>query len=272
MNVSLLKFKIMRQLILLILNSTTLIFALLMNYLSGTGKFGASVADISAMYQTPFTPAGYAFSIWGLIYIMLIAFVIHQWYAAYRLKDNKELTQAGLWFSLANLANGMWIYAWTNNMITLSMVIMIVLLISLIMLSLRLHLETWDAPFRIILFVWWPLVIYLGWIVTATVANATVWLVSIGCQGGPMTPSEWTIILIIIATLVYAFLIYYRNMREAAGVGIWALVAIAIRHWNSQVDIAWTALGTAVLLFIYIVWHGYMNRDTSPMQKLKEKL
>ncbi len=262
----------MRKLILLILNSVTLIFALAMNYLAGTGKFGASVADISAMYQNPFTPAGYAFSIWGLIYILLIAFLIHQWYAAYRLGDKTELKQAGLWFSLANLANGMWIYAWTSNMIALSMIIMLILLLSLVILSLRMHLETWDAPLRIIVFVWWPLVIYLGWIITATVANATVWLVSIGWQGGPMTPSEWTIVLIIIATLIYAFLIYYRNMREAAAVGIWALVAIAVRHWSSQVDIAWTALGAAVLLFIYISWHGYMNRETSPMQKLKEEM
>ena len=53
-----------------ILNAVALVATVVINYLSNTGVFnGETMATISAKYQNLFTPAGYAFSIWGLIYL-----------------------------------------------------------------------------------------------------------------------------------------------------------------------------------------------------------
>lgn len=260
----------MKRISLLLANTITLIFALMMNSLQGSQLFnGTTVGEISAKYDTLFTPAGYAFAVWGVIYLMLIAFVAYQWFSWFKQKEDTKLKQTGWWFALGNLANGFWIVAWLNEQLGLSVLLILVLLFSLIKLTIRLRLETWDAPVRIIAFVWWPICIYIGWIIVASVANISVFLVSIGWQGGFISPKIWSVILIITATLIYLILIKARNMREAAAVGIWALVAIAVKQWQINQEIVIAALAASAILFITVSAHGYQNRKTSPFEKLK---
>jgi hypothetical protein len=260
----------MKQTIYLILNSLTLIFALAMNYLSGTGALGGlSVGEVSAMYENLFTPAGYAFAIWGLIYLLLIAFTGFQWYNLLKKQPDHELAKTGFWFALSNIANGLWIYAWLNSFLGISILLMLLLLISLIVLTFQLRLEIWDAPLRIIAFVWWPITIYLGWITVATVANFAAYFVSIGWDGGFLSETTWTIIMIITATIIYILLIYYRNMREAAIVGVWALVAIAVKQWELNTNVVYAAIIASTILFLYVTIHGFKNRKTSPLLKIK---
>ena len=253
---------------LLIINTLSLIFALVMNYLSGTGAIaGKNVGEVSRMYDNLFTPAGYAFAIWGLIYLLLMAFVAHQWYAWLIRREDRELKQTGIWFTVSNIANGAWIVAWLNLNMGISLLIMGVLLFSLIMLTKRLNLERWDAPLRIIAFVWWPVTVYLGWIIVATVANTTVFLKSLGWDGSPISEVTWVKILIVVAALIYLLLIYYRNMREAGAVGIWALIAIALRHWSDHPNIAWWALVAIAVLFVVSALQAWQNRATLPVIK-----
>ncbi|MFW5774156.1 MAG: hypothetical protein ACOCWD_05680 [Tangfeifania sp.] len=260
----------MKRISLLLVNTITLILALVMNSLQGSQFFnGTTVSEVSAKYETLFTPAGYAFAIWGIIYLMLIAFVAYQWFAWVKRKEDTELKQTGWWFALGNLANGFWIVAWLNEQLGLSVFLILILLFSLIMLTIRLRLETWDAPVRIIAFVWWPICIYVGWIIVATVANISVFLVSTGWQGGFMSPETWTMIMIVAATIIYLLLIKTRNMREAAVVGIWALVAIAAKQWQVNQGIVTTALAASAILFVAVLVHGFKNRKTSPFEKLK---
>lgn len=260
----------MKRISLLLANTITLIFALVMNSLQGSQLFnGTTVGEVSAKYETLFTPAGYAFAIWGIIYLLLIAFVVFQWVATFKQKENNELKQTGLWFALGNLANGFWIVAWLNEKLGLSVLLILILLFSLIMLTIRLRLETWDAPVRIIAFVWWPICIYLGWIIVASVANISVFLVSIDWQGGFISPQIWTIIMIVAATIIYLILIKTRNMREAAAVGIWALIATAVKQWQVNQEIVIAALAASAILFIVVSVHGFKNRKTSPFEKMK---
>lgn len=260
----------MKQIALLLINTISLIFALVMNGLAGSTVFnGKTVGEVSRQYDTLFAPAGYAFAIWGLIYLLLILFVCYQWFAWFKHKEDQELKQTGIWFAVGNVANGLWIIAWLNESVGISVLLMFVLLASLIVLTARLRLEIWDAPVRVIAFVWWPIVFYLGWIVVAAVANVAAYLVSIGWDGGFMSAPTWTIFLIGIATLIYLFLVLYRNMREAALVGIWALIAIAVRQWQAHDEIAISAVIGAAILLAVVSWHGYNNRETSPVKKLK---
>jgi cbb3-type cytochrome oxidase subunit 3 len=258
----------MRPIVLLLANTLSLLFALAMNALAGSAVFdGKTVGEVSRTYDTLFAPAGYAFAIWGLIYLLLVVFVGYQWFAWHRHKRDRELRQAGLWLIVANLANGFWIVAWLSESIGVSVLLILALLVSLLVLMVRLRLEVWDAPLRIVVLVWWPLVIYLGWIVVASVANVAAWLVSLGWNGMFMTASTWTILLISLATLIYLGLVYTRNMREAALVGIWAFVAIAARQWQAHAEIAAAALIGAAILLAAVAWHTYQNWESSPLEK-----
>ena len=259
----------MKQINLLIINTLTLAFALVLNGLAGSGVFnGTSVGDISAKYDTLIAPAGYAFAIWGIIYLLLLLFVAYQWYAWFSKREDTALKQTGLWFALGNIANGLWIVAWLNESMSISVLLIFILLFSLIMLTLRLRLEIWDAPLRTIIFVWWPICIYLGWIVVASVANVAAYLVSLGWEGGFLSPSTWTVVMIAIATGIYLFVTFARNMREAAVVGIWAFIAIAVKQWSVHDGIVFAALAGAGILLIVVSWHGYKNRASSPFKKL----
>ncbi|MEJ2594020.1 MAG: hypothetical protein P8100_02565 [bacterium] len=62
----------------MILNTVTLAFTLFFNYFSGTGYFGKTITEASALNQTLITPAGYVFAIWGQLYLFLAAFIGYQ--------------------------------------------------------------------------------------------------------------------------------------------------------------------------------------------------
>ena len=143
------------------------------NYLSNTGIIeGKTVGSISDQYDNLFPPAAYAFAIWGVIYLALLAFAVNQLFKAF--KDSKysdTIVKIGPWFSIANLANAAWIWFWLNEELALSVLLMLVILFSLIKATLRLNLIKEDAPFKVKALVNWSVGIYLGWISVATIAN-----------------------------------------------------------------------------------------------------
>lgn len=260
----------MKPLLLLLFNTFTMAGALLLNYLAGSGKLsGKSIGAVSAAYPTLITPASYAFSIWGLIYLLLVAFLGYQWVNFFKNNNEDSLEKCGIWFSLASVANGLWVFVFVHESLGLSVLLIFLLLFSLLMLVLRLKLEVWDAPLRIIVFVWWPICIYTGWMVVATATNVAVYLKSIGWSGGFLSPEVWAIAVLIAAAGIYLFLIYARNMREAALVGVWGFIAIAYKQWESQGAVVLTALLAAGLLFVVSAHHGIKNQATSPYKKLK---
>ena len=252
------------------LNTVSLLVMLSGNYFWGSGALGTTtVGEISAKYTTLITPAGYAFSIWGIIYLLLIAFVVYQWVNRSPEKDRESLEPSGPWFLISNLANLGWLIAWTNDQIGWSLVLMALLLFSLIRLAIRLRLEIWDAPVRIIGLVWWPICIYIGWIVLAAVLNVAVYLKSIGWTGGPLSESQWAITMILAAGLIYLFLTFNRNMRETSFVGIWGLVAIMIALPPDEAAIWWTALVVSVVIFTAANVHAMKNTYTLPFNKIR---
>ncbi|PRY86519.1 hypothetical protein CLW00_1086 [Mongoliibacter ruber] len=259
----------MKNIILLIFNSLTFVLTLYLNYLFGAGVGDRkSVGEISSQFDTLITPAGYAFSIWGLIYLMLFGFLVYQWITYFRNNSHKSLAPSSFWFGLSNLLNALWIVVWTSELIGLSSLVIFGLLASLLVLVFRLKLEIWDAPLSIIAFVWWPICIYTGWIVVASVVNLSVWFYTLNIfQNEPL----WTIIVLMVATGIYLFLTFKRNMREAAVVGVWAFVAISVKQWDVNQEVAYTALLLVGLLTIAVSYHAFVNRSTNPITKIFQR-
>ena len=254
-----------------ILNSISILAVIAINGIAGsTGIFGETVGSVSDKYNTLFTPAGYAFSIWGIIYLGLIAFAIFQNIRAFMNDTDSEfILQIGPWMVLNSLANIAWIFAWLSEHIGLSLLLMLIILSTLIVMINRLNMERWDASFPIIAFIWWPICIYSGWIAVATIANVSAFLVSIQWLA-LFSAINWTVIMILVAVALNLLMIRFRNMREFAAVGVWALLAIALRHWDAIELIQWTALLGALVLFIALSVHAYINRSTSPHMKFRE--
>ena len=248
-----------------IANGIALIVTIIINYLSNTGIFnGNTMATISASYQNHFTPAGYAFSIWGLIYIGLLAFVIYQGRSLFKNipEEDNSMLQIGWWFVVSCIANCLWIIAWLYDYIGLSVVIMLVLLMALIKIIINTRMELEDAPFKKIAFVWWPFCLYSGWITVALIANIAAWLTKVHWDGFGISEITWTMIMIVVAGAVNLLMTWKRNMREYALVGAWALIAIAVANGEATPSIVKTAIGVAALLLISSSIHAYKNRKT----------
>jgi hypothetical protein len=152
-------------------NLITVILALAVNVLASALPLnGQNTGEISDRFQVYFVPAGYVFSIWGIIYIGWIAFIIFQFLPSQ--KESPRLRRLGYLFALSNLANAAWLFCWHYNLFGLSVLVMLALLGLLIASYLRLnvnhsfvqHVEYWsvDVLFSV-----------MGWITVATVANIT---------------------------------------------------------------------------------------------------
>ncbi len=256
-----------------IVNFLSVILVLAVNGLSQAQRWNdTTIGEMSDLYTNLFTPAGYAFSIWGLIFLMLIGYSIFQIRRAlYSEKESPFIEQTGWWFALANVLNAAWVVAFTFQYVGLSVIIMIGILVSLLQIIRNTNMERWDAPIEVIAFVWWPICIYSGWIAVATIANFSAFFSSLDMKGTELNQIVWTMVMITIAVLINVLMVWLRNMREFAAVAIWALVAIFVRHQEQYESIAYYALSGAVVLFFVTSVHAFKNRDTAPPIKLKER-
>ena len=249
-----------------ILNLIVFILVILFNYFSNTGAInGETMGSVSAEFQNLFTPAGYAFSIWGLIYLALAGFVIFQLVST---RGREEADKIGWWFVISGLLNIAWIFAWLNYYTGLSVLIMIMLLISLIMIIWNTRMELDDAALPVIAFVWWPFSFYSGWITVALIANTAAWLTAIEWNGFGISETTWTLIMIFAALLINLIITWTRNMREFALVGAWGLIAVGIANRGEHEILFWTAIIAAGILVMSSGIHGFKNRETSPWKQL----
>lgn len=253
-----------------ILNILAFLAMVVTNYFAEAGKIaGETMNSVSVKYQTMFTPADYAFSIWGLIYFSLLGFVIFQARDLFKPNDRKNIAlQINWWFCVSCLANIFWIISWLNEHLLLSVVIMSILLFSLIKIILNTRMELDDEPLSVIGFVWWPFSFYSGWITVALIANVAALLSTSGWDLLGLTEEFWTIIMIVVTGGINLWITWTRNMREFALVGAWALVAIAVANWNTSLYIVISSITVAATLLISSSIHGYKNRKTSPWKKL----
>ncbi|MDX1543246.1 MAG: tryptophan-rich sensory protein [Christiangramia sp.] len=253
-----------------VFNFLSVILSLAINFLAQTGQInGKTIGEISDKYPNLFTPADYAFSIWGIIFISLLAFSGYMLYQAFSNgKYTDFIRNTSGWFIVTNIAMSCWIIAWLYEYIGLSVIFMFLILTKLLKIILNNDMEQWDAPIQIIAFYWWPICLFSGWISVAVIANMASYLSKIGWDGAIFSEVEWTVIMIGVATIINLLMIHLRNMREYAAVGIWALVAIYVRHQGTEELIAKTAMGAAILLLLNTAYHAFINRKTNPVYRL----
>lgn len=231
---------------------------------------GLNTAQISDRFKVYFVPAGYVFSIWGLIYLGLIAFAIFQALPSQR--ENPRLRATGWWVSLGGLANIAWIFLWHYELFPLTVIAMLVLLASLIITYLHLEIgrdvvstaEKWAARLTFS--------IYLGWITVATIANITDLLDYLKWDRFGIAPEIWMGI-VLAAVLVIAVLMNITRRDVAYGLVIlWALAGISVKHADIQaVDVpTWITFGLVALslvLALFLPRRPFVLKPTENMER-----
>jgi benzodiazapine receptor len=216
------------------MNIIAFVLTVLVNGLAGSTTLlgGKSTAEISNMNSTLITPAGYVFSIWGVIYILLGIFVVFQ--ALPSEKGKGYQNRIGWLFVLSSLLNIFWLFLWQYEYLSLSVVLMFLLLATLIAIYLRLNIGKSAVSLREKLAVHLPFSVYLGWITIASIANVAVFLVSENWDGFGISQETWAALIIIIALLITLLVIVTRKDVAYGLVIIWALVGIAMKQSENQ--------------------------------------
>ena len=239
---------VVRQLVNVLITLAVIVINTLANALPLNGLNTGEISDRFAIF---FVPAGYVFSIWGLIYLGLLAFAIYQALPAQR--ENPHVARIGYAYALSGIANIAWIFFWHYERFALTLPAMLVILGSLIFIFLRLwqgRAEMRSADRWVIAL---PFNIYLGWISVATVANVTQLLYYLGWGGWGIAPEVWALVMLIVAAgIAIAMSVRHQNVAYA-GVFVWAYIGIAVKHADTALVGAPAGILAAVIGAVLLV-------------------
>ena len=229
-----------------VLNIAALIVTVAVNALANILPFnGLSTGAISNSFPSLVTPAGYVFSIWGLIYLLLAVFVIYQALPAQR--HNPRLVRLGYLFVLSCALNIAWLFTWHYLLIPLSLPVMLGLLGTLILIYQRLEVGQSHVSRGETLAVRLTFSVYLGWITVATITNVSVLLLE---RGVPLdwTSPFWAFTALAAATFVGLTMLRRRGDVAYALVLMWAFIGIAVAQWGNEALLVLSAVAAAAYL------------------------
>lgn len=235
------------------LNVLAFILTVIVNSLAGSTTIigGKNTAQVSYMYPTLITPAGYVFSIWGIIYILLGVFVVYQALGSVQRKEFQK--KIGWLFVLSCAANIAWLFLWQFEYLGLSIIFMFLLLASLSFIYLRLGIGKSKVSKTEKLVVHLPFSVYLGWITIASIANVAVTLVSVNWDGFGISSTTWSALVIIVALLITLTVLATRKDVAYALVIIWALVGISVNQSGNQAIAMLTEIGAVIVAIALVV-------------------
>ncbi|PIE35466.1 tryptophan-rich sensory protein [candidate division KSB3 bacterium] len=237
-----------------IANVAAFLLMLLMNGLAnGLPINGKTTGEISDAFPVLFTPAPMTFVIRGVIYLLLLAYVIYQILPAQHTALFQQ--QIGLWFVISCCLNAAWRFCWHYEQFVPTLLIMLGLLVSLWAIYRRLHIGRRTVPPLEWWFVHLPFSAYFGWISVATIANLTIVLATCGLGNLGLPPVLFTSLLMLFAEGLGIFMATHRNEMVYPLVIVWALIGIARRHHTTHISLSVIAaiLASALVMVIVIV-------------------
>ena len=230
------------------------------NFLAATGRLnGVDTGAISDKYTTPVTPAGYAFSIWSLIYTGLIAFSVWQLLPANRAR----FANIRSFYILSCALNCGWLYMWHSEQIAICSLLLLLLAVTLFFINL--YLRRTEGPGD-----YWlakaPFGIYFGWVTAATLVNFAILMVYWRVD---LSVTAWTIIsvalILLAATLGVLIRIRLNNYLYPLAVA-WALTAIGVKQSGHTLVVVATAIGTIACLIASLSFVLNMPSSDKPRE------
>ncbi len=207
---------------------------------------GLETGEISDRFDIFFVPAGYVFSIWGLIYLALIIYTIYQVLPGQA--ENPTLKKIAPLYWIGSLANSVWIFLWHYEVFSLTVIAMVAILVTLISIG-RILVETSGLEKWLVRL---PFSIYLGWISVATIANVSQNLYLFEWNGWGLDPLVWAVLLLAVASLLGILKSLMENDNPYSFVLIWAFIGITVSQAGSSlvVTAAWSGVIILILAII----------------------
>jgi hypothetical protein len=224
---------------------------IIMNYLANALPLnGKSTGALSDQYSNLFVPAGITFSIWGIIYLLLLIFIVLQFLPTYG-----EVVKRISPFIVLNFGlNALWIFVWHYEFVVASVLVMLGLLYSLIQINKELNVYSFE--YAKITFG-----VYLGWICIATIANFTTLLIDIQWNAFTIPHEYWTMIMIGVGVIIVAATMAKLNRYVAFSV-CWAFLGIYLKRQADYPAIAYFAVTALVVLALFFIALQFRIRNS----------
>ena len=227
---------------------------ILLNVLSNALPInGQTMAEISAKYPSLFTPAGFTFSIWGVIYLGLLVFVV--WQALPAQRGNQKVAGISTFFKVNCLMNALWIIVWHYDLLALSFIVMLAILATLILIYRSLISLIDAAPFTEHLTLYLPFSLYTGWISLATIANVSVLQYANGWDSVWLSAVQWTLLKLAIAGAIGSTMVLrYRDVPFVL-VLAWGAYGISVMQ-SATPEVSGAAMTLSLLALILAAADG----------------
>ena len=204
---------------------------------------GITTGEISDLIPSLFTPVGFTFAIWGVIYLLL-----GYWVLVPVMQEERLSSTGSVFFVVSCIANMVWIFLWHYQIWWATEIAMLVILISLIALSVEMRRSRFSRGRAMMI----PISVYLGWISVATIANTSVLLITRGFTGGDMAVF-WTMGMMLVALLLGVIALRAKRDWAFALVIVWANFGIFSRWYGVDLLLSGTAFATMILLALGII-------------------
>ncbi len=238
-----------------IINIFAVAFTIIMNMLANILPFnGVTTGDVADNFLNYFTPLGYVFAIWGVIYILLFVFVFYQAKASQ--VGEEYLSRIGYLYLIGAFLNVAWLlvfhYSYGNDPLLLWTEPLIAgLLVVLLITYIKLEIGVKEVPLKQKLAIHLPVSVYAGWISLATIAN-TASVLNTYLEISLDDQYLWTALVLVVALLITSLMIVLRRDIAYALVVVWAAPGIALK-WPSISIIFWTATLVTVIVILLIL-------------------
>lgn len=229
------------------------VFAVVVPIVQNLGGFGLTQAEFAADGNQTLQVAGYAFSIWGLLYLGLLIYAGRQ--ALPQTGESVLINRMGWPSAVAMFGIGMWIIAAALNLKAASVIIIFASLLALLvpLLATAKTIRTTGALDRDRWFLIWPLAALAGWLTIASPLNLITTATAFEALPALLSPTAWAIVAIVIVVLVaIEVTLYLRTMAYSLPIA-WGLVGAFVAEQERNPLLGFTALGAAFLLVVAAV-------------------
>ncbi|MCW0378421.1 hypothetical protein NB697_001267 [Xanthomonas sacchari] len=227
----------------------------LVAWFSQRGAFGPTNGAISDRYPTLIVAAGYAFAIWGVIFLLDLAFGL--WQSSARRRRISALAQVRMPAALGFALTAAWMPVFSQQHFLLALAVIWTALAAMLLAALRLSRdptpESGQTPWA-----WLPLSLHAGWLSLAAFLNTAQVIVAYRWLSTErMLP--WSLVLFALAAaLLLGMNRAMRGNLAYAAAALWALAAVYLKQAASTLagaqTAAWVALSLAVVLALQTLW------------------
>mgnify|MGYP001015748914 CR=1 FL=1 len=217
------------------------VIMIIMNY-----SVGSSVGNVADDNPTIIQPAGFAFAIWGLIYILIFIWMIKLFFSK---NDKTSVVERLTYWPIINfILNGVWIVTFTQQWMIISTIVILALLFTLFRMHAIISAELYHWYDRL------PLSIYFGWVTIASIVNVFTVFSSYNMESFlGMSELAWTIIAIVAAALIGVFIAWFFNDWLYPLVLIWPFFGIFMESGDISAGLNISLAATSLILVIVAV-------------------